>query len=318
MGVTMEVELPGRSTEDLIRILEREPRRPQHPIAREHATLTCVEGPMIGRVVGLGPDDTVVLGRDPSVAVAVADASVSRRHARIVGRGGRFVVSDLDSFRGTWVDGVRVRAHERRVLEGPCRLQLGGHVSFRFDKQSARERRVLTQLHDASVRDPLTGAFNRRYLEDRLRTELSYALRQGIPLAVAMFDIDRFKDVNDAYGHDAGDLVLVALVEQVQRMIRPEDVFVRYGGEEFCLLLRNLDARNAEILAERIRKEIERLPIPSPVNGPLRVTVSAGVAGLEGHPGDDSESLIRAADSALYRAKANGRNQVVRATDDDA
>lgn len=273
---------------------------------------------MVGHVVGLGPEDAVVLGRDLNVTVRVSDASVSRRHARVVGRDGRFWVQDLGSHRGTWVDGVPVPRREHRLLVGPCRLQLGEHVSFRFDQQSARERKVLTQLHDASVRDPLTGAYNRRYLESRLQDELSYALRQRIPLAVVMFDVDRFKSVNDAHGHAVGDAVLVALVGHVKRMIRPEDVFVRYGGEEFCLVLRNLDARNGQILAERIRAGVEQLAIPTSTGAPLHVTVSAGVAGLEIDGRATAATLLRAADTALYRAKSAGRNRVARESCDAA
>lgn len=265
---------------------------------------------MVGRVFVLGPDETAILGRSPVATIRVPDERVSRRHARVVGRGGCFGVEDLGSVEGTWVDGELVDGQAR--LSGPCRIQLGSHVSFRFDLHDRREQSVLRQLHEASVRDPLTAALNRRGLDDRLRAEVSYALRQRVPLAVVMFDLDHFKRVNDRHGHDAGDAVLVAVVRRIERMIRPEDTLARYGGEELCLVLRNLDDGDATVLAERIRRNVERLAIPTR-RALVRVTVSAGVAGIDGGRPTSAAALLRRADHALYDAKSSGRNRVVAA-----
>lgn len=300
---------PDHPTGEVMRLRGgRLPRRPPPRQAhRGFAALTCVDGPLVGQVITLEPGADVVLGRGAEASIRVPDESVSRRHARLWERKGRFFVQDLSSYGGTWMDGRRVVGP--RGLVGPCRLHLGGFVSFRFDRHDKREQEVLAELHASCFRDPLTGAFNRRYLDDRLAAEVSFAGRHRKPLSVVMFDVDRFKLVNDRYGHPAGDAALRAITAQIRKMIRPEDVLVRYGGEEFCLVLRNLSAHNGEILADRIRRCVEALVIRSR-DAILRVTISAGVAELTGATRTPPD-LIRHADAALYQAKSQGRNQVV-------
>jgi diguanylate cyclase (GGDEF)-like protein len=182
-------------------------------------------------------------------------------------------------------------------------------VSFRFDLHDAREQEVLAGLHEAAMRDALTGAYTRRYLVERLEAELSYAARHGLTLALVMLDLDRFKSINDQHGHLAGDEVLRTVAEELRRMLRPEDVLVRYGGEELCLLIRGLDEREACRLAERVREAVSEMEIPWEGSS-LRVTLSVGVAASQRSvvpsPPDD---LLRRADAAMYRAKALGRDR---------
>lgn len=274
--------------------------------ARDHATLTFVEGPMRGAIVTLMPGTAVVLGRGAGADIRVPENTVSRQHARVRWDGAGYVIEDLGSA-GTWVNGWRVDSW--RPLPSGARVQLGAKVRLRFDLHDADEQRVLTELYDAAVRDALTGAYTRRYLHERLHAELSYAARHNAPVALLMIDLDRFKDVNDRFGHQAGDTVLRMVVGELRRMLRPEDVLVRYGGEELCVLLRGLDAASAEVLAERLRSEVERLRV-SASDETLTVTISIGVAVSEaGRDHPHPAGLIERADRALYQAKREGRNR---------
>jgi diguanylate cyclase (GGDEF)-like protein len=159
--------------------------------------------------------------------------------------------------------------------------------------------------------DPLTGALNRRSFADRALAELARARRYERPVSLLMIDADRFKAVNDTYGHAGGDAVLRALAGHLTLTLRPSDVFGRFGGEEFAVLLPETGLAAAEIVAERICAELAALPVSS--NGQeIRFTVSIGVAEFEHEASDIKETLDRA-DAALYQAKAGGRNRVVSA-----
>jgi diguanylate cyclase (GGDEF)-like protein len=165
------------------------------------------------------------------------------------------------------------------------------------------------ELLHASRHDGLTGACNRRYLDDVAAREIMLARRHQRPLAVAMLDIDHFKLVNDNYGHDVGDRVLQALVKTSQNTLRTIDHFGRIGGEEFACILPDTDEDQALACAERLRLDLTMLCIDTR-QGPLKFTVSIGVALLE--PTHASwNALLKDADTALYRAKNTGRNQVV-------
>jgi diguanylate cyclase (GGDEF)-like protein len=161
------------------------------------------------------------------------------------------------------------------------------------------------------MRDTLTRAHNRRYLVERLASELAYARRHKTPLALILFDIDHFKRVNDTYGHLAGDEVLREVAALISRLIRTEDVFARYGGEEFVVLARGIEHENAVRFAERIRSAVHRLEVAQE-KGVLQVTISAGVSSIAEIPDANRspDTLFRLADERLYRAKSGGRNRV--------
>jgi two-component system cell cycle response regulator len=273
---------------------------------RDHGTLTFVEGPLTGALVTLAPGAVVLLGRGAAADVHVPDDTVSRRHARIRGDGSGFAIEDLGSS-GTWVNGWRVDSW--RPLASGARVQLGPRVRLRFDLHDATEQRILVELYEASIRDALTGAYTRRYLRERLHAELSYAARHRTAVAMLMLDLDHFKTVNDQHGHEAGDAVLRVVVEQLRRVLRPEDVLSRYGGEELCILLRGLDAAQAESLAERLRASVAALRIATG-DAVVAVTASIGVAATR--PDQDPPeawSLVERADRALYVAKRAGRDR---------
>ncbi len=169
-------------------------------------------------------------------------------------------------------------------------------------------RLLQTKLAEQAVRDPLTGLYNRRYLDETLDREVARARREGSPLSVVMLDVDHFKKLNDAYGHQAGDEVLKSLAELLRQDTRTEDVACRYGGEEFLVLLPSMPLDKARDRAEHWRQQLENHHF-SFGNFSLSATASFGVSSYP-HHGKTPDDLTRAADNALYSAKRSGRNRV--------
>lgn len=156
--------------------------------------------------------------------------------------------------------------------------------------------------------DPLTGALNRRGMEEAAARETARSMRHGFPLCMIMMDIDRFKRLNDSRGHAAGDRALQALVQLVKNHLRGQDVLARTGGEEFAVLLPDTPVAGALLVAERVRRDVEQLEIAFD-SGPIRFTISAGVAPF--NPARGFETMMRHADAAMYAAKKSGRNQAL-------
>jgi diguanylate cyclase (GGDEF)-like protein len=172
--------------------------------------------------------------------------------------------------------------------------------------------RLRHKLESQSIRDGMTGLFNRSFMEVALDRELQRAGRHEKPVAVMMVDVDHFKQLNDSFGHEAGDVVLREVAECLRTGVRAEDIVCRYGGEEFVIILPELGARWAMERAETLRQRVGELGVR--LHGrPLReVTISIGVAIYPEHA-DSGEELLRHADRALYAAKHHGRNRVVQA-----
>jgi len=170
--------------------------------------------------------------------------------------------------------------------------------------------RLREDLRHQSIRDPLTGIFNRRYMEETLERELRRSIRSLQPVGVIMLDLDHFKRFNDTFGHEAGDLLLRELAGLLQLQVRVEDVVCRYGGEEFALILPEATLETTQHRAEKLREAACHLSVRygSQMLGP--VTISLGIAVYPYH-GSTGMALLRAADEALYRAKLSGRNRVV-------
>ncbi|MCC5074518.1 sensor domain-containing diguanylate cyclase [Xanthomonas campestris] len=172
--------------------------------------------------------------------------------------------------------------------------------------------RLRETLRQQSIRDPLTGLFNRRYLEEALNHELSRCTRRVQPLSVLMLDVDHFKQFNDLHGHSGGDRVLAAIGELLLAQTRGEDICCRYGGEELTIILPEVDLATASAMAEKLRAGIDGLQVMADGVSLPKITASFGVATFPGHAGNAAQ-LLRKADEALYRAKQAGRNQVVSA-----
>lgn len=170
--------------------------------------------------------------------------------------------------------------------------------------------RLRDSLQQQSIRDPLTGLYNRRFLEEVLERELARARRRQVPLALVMADVDRFKGFNDSFGHEAGDMVLQSLARLLKSSLRESDVVCRYGGEEFVLILPETTASNARERAEALRSAVHGLQLRYREQPLGPITVSFGVAAFPEH-GGNSKALLAAADAALYEAKRSGRDRVV-------
>lgn len=274
---------------------------------RNRPVLFVLQGPEQGVVFSLRAPETVI-GRDTSAAFVISEDTVSRAHARISIRGDGAYIEDLSSRNGTFVGDRRVSA-EARLNDGDY-VRLGDTTVIKFSLMDELEERALRTLFELTMRDPLTRLYNRRYFDDRLRSEFSFARRHNEPLGLLLVDIDHFKRVNDTHGHQAGDIVLQGVASGIRGMMRPEDVLSRYGGEEFIVIARGVSLRNAELLGERIRRQVSGMEFALP-REKVRVTVSVGVASV----GPDStcasaEALVALADEALYRAKRAGRNCV--------
>lgn len=273
------------------------------------AYLIVIAGNAVGEMFQLRKE-AVILGRDSECDVQIRDVGISRRHSKIYkGKSGEIYIEDLGSTNGTYINGEQI---VKKPLNDGDRVQLGRTTILKFSLSDTLEESFQKKMYESAVRDGLTRVYNRQYFDERLASEFSYAYRHFIPLSVIMVDIDRFKTVNDTYGHPVGDVVLRYLCNTMMKSIRNEDMLSRYGGEEFTILARNTDAQAIITLSERIRVAVESQAIPVSA-GIIKITISAGCATLENRNYHRPEELVAAADEALYHAKKSGRNRVVQA-----
>ncbi|MEN9221640.1 MAG: GGDEF domain-containing protein [Thermostichus sp. BF3_bins_97] len=269
------------------------------------AFLTVLSGANSGMTVPL--TNGMVLGRGATADVQLADHGISRQHCRLDVEGGRYVLTDLKSLNGTYVNGERISRIP--LLEGD-RIQIGAST-LKFAYYDPVEEAFFLQMASAAIYDPLTGLYNRRFFMGQLELEIQFAQRHHTPLYVFYFDLDGFKGINDRWGHLAGDQALMQAAQRLQGQIRKEDLLARLGGDEFALLVRGIEESQIMRLAERFRQAIESLVVELG-SEPLTFTCSIGIASLLSLEGEISrQNLLAAADSALYQAKAAGRNRVV-------
>ena len=276
------------------------------------ACLLVISGKAIGKMFRLSKPEMLV-GRGGEADIILNDDAISRRHARIETLADDTVwIEDLGSKNGTYLEGERVTRVE---LHDGDRVLLGSSTILKLTYQDQIEEQFQKQLYESATRDDLTGLLNRKFLLERLSVEFAYCVRHQVTLSLCMFDIDHFKQINDRWGHVAGDMVLSQLGKLVRRITRPEDGVCRYGGEEFAVLLREIDGGNARLFAERIRARVEQADFSfKDENGRkqrIKITISVGVATVsETEQYSTVEELIGAADKQLYAAKQAGRNRV--------
>jgi two-component system cell cycle response regulator len=262
-------------------------------------------GPGMGARYELA-DQPMVIGRDEGADIHITDNSVSRRHATVSPEGDSFVVLDLQSTNGTFVNDVRVLA--QKLKDGDY-LHIGNAI-YRYLSGGNVEAAYHEEIYRLTIVDALTGIHNKRYFLEFLGRELSCAVRYRRPLALIMFDIDKFKTLNDTHGHLAGDFALRELSACIKGLIRKEDLFARYGGEEFAVVMPETARDGAVQISERIRHVVEKHPFRYE-GKTFPVTISLGVAAISGEEWLTTNELIRQADEKLYQAKREGRNRVV-------
>ncbi len=288
-------------------VITRVPLDPNAPNAERQNALVVMLHPAgvnLGRRFPLSRDEHVI-GRLAELDIPIDTDSVSRRHARIVRDGEHWLLEDLGSTNGTFLNDGRVDA-PMRISDGD--LLRCGEAILKFLAGSNVEAAYHEEIYRMSILDGLTAVHNKRFFLEFLDRELARSNRHGGALALIMFDIDHFKQVNDTHGHLAGDLVLKELCKRLKPRIRREDLLARYGGEEFACVLPDTEPAGALAFAESVRLLVAREPFVYE-STPLPVTISVGVAMHE--PGLRTEELIRRADDRLYTAKRSGRNRVV-------
>jgi two-component system, cell cycle response regulator len=261
-------------------------------------------GPDMGKRFPLQRNE-VVLGRGSDCDIQVDRDSVSRRHARVFRNGDQWMVEDLGSTNGSYVNDVPV---QRSILRDSDFLKIGAAI-FKFLSGAGVEAAYHEEIYRMTIIDGLTGAHNKRSFLEFLEREIARCARHRRPLSLLMFDIDHFKSINDTHGHLTGDYVLKEMSKRLLGRIRREELLARYGGEEFAAVLPETDNAGAMIFGEQIRRLVADDPFEYEGDR-FPVTISVGVATVEGED-VDTTAFIKMADDNLYRAKREGRNKVI-------
>jgi two-component system, cell cycle response regulator len=274
------------------------------------AYLVIIGGMDMGSVIPVD-QSRITLGRAPECIVVLQDESVSRVHAEIVQREtGDVFIRDMGSTNGTFVGGQRIT--ETALRKGD-KVLLGRQTVLKYEIYDQLDAAYQKKIYESSTRDGLTGVYNRRYFNQRIVPELSFAKRHSMWLSLLIFDLDLFKKINDLYGHQNGDQVLVSVTDTVSSILRTEDLLARYGGEEFTIIAPGTNYEGGLALGQRVRQRVENGAI-IPAEGSdkvMKTTVSVGVASVSPGFAGDSAAVIAAADANLYAAKQDGRNKVV-------
>ncbi|MEB1548356.1 diguanylate cyclase [Xanthomonas campestris pv. campestris] len=256
----------------------------------------------------IAPDECWALRRDRTHLVEDASVGMVCQHAGVNLPPHASTVCIPLSAQGTQLGMLALRGDNAQELASLTVAEAAAEqLSLALHNLRLRET-----LRQQSIRDPLTGLFNRRYLEEALNHELSRCTRRVQPLSVLMLDVDHFKQFNDLHGHSGGDRVLAAIGELLLAQTRGEDICCRYGGEELTIILPEVDLATASAMAEKLRAGIDGLQVMADGVSLPKITASFGVATFPRHAGNAAQ-LLRKADEALYRAKQAGRNQVVSA-----
>jgi len=272
------------------------------------ACLVQIYGPDLGKKYVLEKGVEITVGRDEEASIVLELDNVSRRHCSFMARDDGVYLRDDGSTNGTYLNNIEVRG-ETALRSGDL-IKIGSAI-FKFlfgGELGSIEAQYHEEIYRLTIVDGLTQVYNKRYLLEFVDREMARCGRHGRPLSVVMIDVDHFKQINDTYGHLAGDYVLRELASQIKTRIRREECFARYGGEEFVLVLPETGHDNSVYLAEKLRKMIEAHRFVFE-GKEIKVSFSGGVADMQ--PADEGpEAFIHIADGRLYEAKRAGRNRI--------
>jgi len=271
------------------------------PHAPMQSCLVIVSGTEAGQSIEISEDE-MAIGRGSECPVCVSDDSVSRKHAVITRVLGHTFVLDLESTNGTFVNDQRI---ERAELKSNDVLRVG-KVALKYVENHLETDYIQHVLGLANT-DALTGLFNRSYFDECFGKEVARAQTFGYPCSLVLLDIDHFKQINDEYGHAAGDQVLCHVTSAVQSRLERAGTLFRVGGEEFAILAEKASYASAVVLAETVRTAVATA-VCRVAGTAFSVTISLGVAELD--PNESAEELYERADTQLYVAKHAGRNRV--------
>lgn len=277
---------------------EAKPARP------DDACIIVIYGPELGKRLQLGTAPFEI-GRSAKNDLFIDQESVSRHHARIVFDGRAYWLQDQKSTNGTFLNDASIG--EKELRDGD-QVRVGRSI-LKFMTGENVEVHYHEEIYRLMTVDGLTQAYNRRYFNEALEREFNRSQRYQRVLSLIAFDIDHFKNINDTYGHLAGDNVLRQLAAAVKTRLRREDVFARTGGEEFGVLLPEIPLEGAMKTAEKVRRIVETMVVRHE-QVDIRCTISLGVTALHGDE-PSGELLYKRADERLYEAKQAGRNRVV-------
>jgi two-component system cell cycle response regulator len=284
----------------VVTVISRITERPQ---AKE-ACMVVIYGQDLGKKYNLDAA-SIIVGRSSKSDIQIDQESVSRNHCKLINTGKSIILRDLGSTNGTYVNDEPV---DEYVLRDGDLIKIGRTI-FKFLTGGNIEHAYHEEIYRLTTVDGLTQVYNKRYFLEVLEREISRGHRYGRDLSLIMFDIDHFKNVNDTYGHLAGDYVLKHLASVIKERIRREDIMARYGGEEFAIILPEIDGYNSRQFAEKIRRIVERTTFRFE-DTKIPITISIGVATAGADVGGPTE-FIRQSDERLYEAKHRGRNCVV-------
>jgi diguanylate cyclase (GGDEF)-like protein len=270
----------------------------------DRACLVVIYGPELGKRAPLS-QATFEIGRSSRSDLPIDQESISRHHARITFDGGRHMIEDLGSTNGTFVNDINVK---RQPLKDGDQVKLGRSI-LKYMSGDNIEANYHEEIYRLMTMDALTQTHNRRYFNEALEREYNRSLRYRRALSLILFDIDHFKKINDTYGHVAGDSVLRQLAMVVKPRLRGQDCLARVGGEEFAVLLPEVDNPGARIAADKVRAIVEAARFLVD-NKEFGCTVSVGLITFDARV-TSPQMLYEMADKNLYAAKNGGRNRVI-------
>ena len=257
--------------------------------------------------------DTQNLGRAVTSDIVISDSSVSRTHANIYIQEAGVFIEDAGSANGTYINEQKIT--EKYKLSDQDMIRLGT-VLLKYFSSDNVDGFIQDKIYQLATIDAGTQIFNKQYLQDTLESEFRKAKLSNRPMSILVFDLDHFKKVNDTYGHNAGDHVLREVASTVKACIRKGDIFARFGGEEFVIILPNTNGQQSVKVAETVRQKCETSPhaidyeeAGSKKHADHVQTISVGIAEIGPNMSDPKE-LMELADQKLYQSKKGGRNRV--------